>query len=629
MAALVAAGGTLVAALAVPYTGWWRDAHWRRQTLDQLAREPASRASDPLYLYWLGVRLNERGRFDDAAPVLERAVGLSPDEGRLRDAWTQALLGTGRVTLAFGQLREFAAHHPQSADAHWLLGKFYVTQQADRPANEALERAVAVDPTRADAWSLLAQTRLRLGQSGRAAEALETALRLRPDSAIDQLQKASLLALREPEKARAAFERAVVLDPTLPMARRELAGFLLRSGDARAALPHAEAATRLDPEDARAHLALGRARAASGDPAGARTALERSAALAPFDPLPTRELQRVCRTLGDTAAAGIWDTRTRERQALTEARRQVDMRLDADPRDPALHRTKAQLLARIGDTNGCVQELARAIGAPQDSGRVLTASARALLSAGRAAEALPLVRQVLLRSDFSPDAYETAGDICVALGRLREAAVHYAQLQDWRPARRPEYARRIATKAALLAHDPAPVERLTRQAEAAPDPQRAEAFARQALALAPENTRALRRIVGVRFALRDAAGVRETADRLLAISPEDGSTRALRALVALQSADGEAAWAALDDELGQASHDPSAAATVAYTRGLLALRRGQGEEAVRQLRRSARLDPSSVSVWERIAEAERLAGNETAARAAQAEAQRRRNKRSQ
>ena len=94
-------------AAAYPLTGWARDRHWRALTLAQLAEEQKKHATDPIYLYYLGRRLNEQGRFAEAAPFLEQAAGFDPDSPRYREAWTQALLGSGQLSAAFGQLKQF------------------------------------------------------------------------------------------------------------------------------------------------------------------------------------------------------------------------------------------------------------------------------------------------------------------------------------------------------------------------------------------------------------------------------------------------------------------------------------------------------------------------------------------
>src|SRR5579871_586185 len=126
---LVAVAAGTLAVCAVPYTALYRNARFSRLRLEELAGIQERYVNDPIFLTYFGRRLNERQQFTQALPVLERAAGLDPDSAPARDEWAKALLGTGQVSLAYGQLRQFLGTHPQSAEAYLLLGKYYVTQQ--------------------------------------------------------------------------------------------------------------------------------------------------------------------------------------------------------------------------------------------------------------------------------------------------------------------------------------------------------------------------------------------------------------------------------------------------------------------------------------------------------------------
>ena len=280
VAASVVAGSLVLGALAAPYTGWARDARFGRQSLESLSAEPKSRASDPIFLYWIGRRLNEANRLGEAAPLLERAAALDGDSSRIRDEWVRAQLGSGAISAAYGQLRQFAGTHPSDPRAHLLLGRFFVTQNAFKTGAEALEKAVALDPKLAEAWTLLAHCRINLGGNGDGEDALRKALALQPDDGVTHLQLATLLAASRPEEARRHFDDAVRLAPTNAVARRERGKFVLERGDKEKALADARDAVRLAPEDPAAQLLLGRT---LPDLAEARRILEKSAALAPFD----------------------------------------------------------------------------------------------------------------------------------------------------------------------------------------------------------------------------------------------------------------------------------------------------------------------------------------------------------
>jgi lipopolysaccharide biosynthesis regulator YciM len=112
---------------------------------------------------------------------------------------------------------------------------------------------------------------------------------------------------------------------------------------------------------------------------------------------------------------------------------------------------------------------------------------------------------------------------------------------------------------------------------------------------------------------RDDAAI-GTASRLLALSPQDGQAHAvLAALLAGRDAS-ESDLSGAEAHLRAAASDPGAAVTRQYARGLLALRRGQAAPAVCALARAVRADPSSDVALYQLGQAERLNGQEAAAR---------------
>jgi tetratricopeptide (TPR) repeat protein len=126
------------ALLSSPMFLRWR---YRHMTLLQMIRQFPKHRVDPIFLYYLGLKLNQRGDYVHADPVLRHAVGLDPDNPKYRDEWARALLGSGLVTAAFGELRQYVGTHPQSAQAHYLMGKFYVSQRAMDKASDELQKA--------------------------------------------------------------------------------------------------------------------------------------------------------------------------------------------------------------------------------------------------------------------------------------------------------------------------------------------------------------------------------------------------------------------------------------------------------------------------------------------------------
>ena len=68
-------------------------------------------------------------------------------------------------------------------------------------------------------------------------------------------------------------------------------------------------------------------------------------------------------------------------------------------------------------------------------------------------------------------------------------------------------------------------------------------------------------------------------------------------------------FAVVERHLQAARSDPAAAATQHYAQGVLALRRRQGAEAVRELKQALALDPTADLPWYKLALAQAVAGD--------------------
>jgi tetratricopeptide (TPR) repeat protein len=401
-------------------------------SLEEQVRVQTRFAGDPVFLYHLGRKLNQRQRFGEALPILERAAAMEPDGGRVRDEWAQAQMGTGQPANAYAQLRQFAGSHPDNAGAHFYLGKFFITQNAYGLARKALERSVGLDAKNAEAWSLLAHARIKMGAYSGAQEALEQAIRLRPGGSNDHLQLAVVLASRDPERARREFERAIELAPTDAVPCREYGLFLLKQGDAAAAERWAREALKRNDKDPLVHLMLGRSLVAQGRTSEALPAFEEAARLAPEDPNPPEALRRIFRQVGDAAKAADWEARYTALQQSVEERRALQEQTLARPGDRDARRRYAAALAKIGDAIGCLRQHAFALKTVPENPRAMIAAADDLNRSGYPKEALTLARRAVAQSPMNPEAMETLADTFLNLGRLHEAGVCYDRLSDWR-----------------------------------------------------------------------------------------------------------------------------------------------------------------------------------------------------
>lgn len=628
---LLGVAGATLAVCAVPYSAPFRDWRYGRMDAAQLAQIQEQRLNDPIFLYYFGRRLNERGQFGEALPALERAVGMEKNSARLRDEWAKAQMGSGQVTAAFGQLKEYVAAEPSAAAPAFLLGKFYVTQQAFAPARQELEKATQRDSQNGEAWSLLAHCRIKMGDYGGAMDALTKAVALDPKNHEAHLQLGVLNAAKNPQEAERAFSAAAALAPKNAVIHREYSRFLLARGKAEQAEKEARLAVEQDTSDPFAHLLLGRCLLELRRPKEALPSLLTAASLAPSDPNPAESLRRAYRQVSDNVNADLWAKRLAILRENSETRRKWEQETLAHPENRQAHEMYASYLCKAGEVNSCARQFALALKAHPDSPRVLIATARSLNEGGLAAEALPIIRKARALTPTNPEGYEVLGDTLVSLGRLHEAALSYNQIRDWHKERMPIYQQKIAARAAQLAQSRDPAEVALREAEIAPDAATTERLLNAALTADRDNTRALRGLLRLQVGQGRGKEANETAKRLIALAPEDGLGHALFALLFLQETKSRSLTEAEAEAVGRHLHiaeaDSSVAGTVSYTQGLLALRLGKHQQAVESLDRAQKLDPDAVAVYPPLAEARKAMGDLSGAERALNEFRRRTSRR--
>ena len=608
--------------------------HWRyaRMSLTEQLRLQEQYANDPIFLYHLSSKFNAKGQFNDALPFAERAVGLEPNDAQMRDEWTKAMLGTGQATQAYAQLKQYLAANPNSADAHFLVARYYVTQDKIIQAQKLLEETVALDPKYTRAWAILAPIYIKQGNKKLALTALETTLKLDPNQPGSHLQLAVLLASDNKETARQEFDRALALAPNDLNCREQYAHFLLSNQDFPGAEAQARKAAILNPGSLSANALLGQCLTMENKPTEALPYLNAAIALDPNDPTVAQNLMTAYSQLRKPAQVSQWQARYAQNARYTQEKRDLESAVAIHPEDRVAQRKLAAFLAASGNVDGCLLHNAAAEKAQPDSPRVLVATARDLDKAGYRGQALALVRRITQETHNNVEATETLADILLHMGRLHEAAINYDLLRDSRIDQKSRYQKEIVAAAARLAVSTAPSEVLFRQAQTATDPRISEQTLLKALELDPENTRFLRQLLLVQFSLSEKdvsekAAAEKTARKLSAISPEDGLSQILSSVLLLEAAPAGTLDASLREELEtrllNAERDPTTLPPLYYAYGLLYLKEGKAQEAVKELTESIRLAPDSPAAYRRLAEAKQMAGDTNGARQTRAEYDRR------
>ncbi len=215
---------------------------------DQAHGAPVRFPDEPLAWLYVGRALNRAGRADDARPFLMRFTELAPRAPEAPSAWHML------ATEAFARRDVEAARTYQERGRELALWHtYYKTRRIQKRESPA-------DPLPRIG---LAQLWLQAGDNQRAAAELEQAVEVAPDSAdVWALLGETRRKLEQPRAAQAAYDRALELDPALPLVRTNRALLLLQAGreaEARADLERVvNDDAEEDPRLAPAYLQLAR-----------------------------------------------------------------------------------------------------------------------------------------------------------------------------------------------------------------------------------------------------------------------------------------------------------------------------------------------------------------------------------
>ena len=232
--------------MAVGLDGWEAPTALSAGSLsaDETAEIPAL----PLAAYADGFARILRGEYREAIVSLRRAAATVSDE-RSELAAAGRLAQQGRHFEAERVLRAIVTDRPESAVAHWWLGRVYENLNRISEARQEYETVVAVALTgRASLYAAIGRLSHAEGNFARSTEAFEQRVRHTPDD---------------------------------PVAHKDLAWVYLAQDRTKQALEALGVVVAIEPRDFEAHAAIGRIHLEAGLHAEAIRALRRALELRP------------------------------------------------------------------------------------------------------------------------------------------------------------------------------------------------------------------------------------------------------------------------------------------------------------------------------------------------------------
>lgn len=323
----------------------------------------------------LGSILSEDGNRDESITQLTEAVRLRPKSAQAQNALGEALNGFGETKAAKDAFEKAVALDPRFAQPKINLGLALLEAGDFRTAATHLDRALALLGNKPDAaypQYLRAKIYTEENDPAKAAALLNKAIALNPGFAeawsdLGQARK----SLANDTGAIAAFKKAVTLMPNGAVAQYRLGSEYLRQGETAQAVIHLKEAARLNPNDQSTLYSLQRALRENGETAEAeRIAVQLADLLRKRDKVAEDELTAI--KLNNQGAeleksGNLKSALAKYQAALTLAPDHVGIRVNT-----------AAALLRLGQIDAGIAELQEAARRDPENSQIKDALQKAL-----------------------------------------------------------------------------------------------------------------------------------------------------------------------------------------------------------------------------------------------------------
>jgi len=368
------------------------------------------------------------GKARAAVTSLEEAIKQAPadEQTKLQAALGLAYADSGDAERALSILKDLAASHPDSADAHLNLGVLYAEKMhpADMDSAAAQFReALRLDPSMDAARLALVHVLVALKEYSEAVPlALEYTKREPKDGQGFYALGLASRAVAKPGVAIEALQHAAALIPNEPEVRITLGTLLAGDGKTDAAIEQLRVAERINPSDPEVHKELASLLEKAGNQQQARAERAKLAKLKSAD-----ESQRVIAKLNQQASRSL---SAGDAKAAVESYEKA-LRLDSG--NAKLHYNLALALDRLSDLTSERRELEKSL--QLDPGLAVAENQRGLvaLRAGHFSEAEHDFKSALNIDPKLAEAHNSLGVLYSQHGKGKDAASEFQQAIETDP----------------------------------------------------------------------------------------------------------------------------------------------------------------------------------------------------
>ncbi|HXH03241.1 MAG TPA: tetratricopeptide repeat protein, partial [Candidatus Competibacteraceae bacterium] len=451
------------------------------------------------------------------APIIEQQLAAA-----------RQLLQAGRLEEAERAYRAILQQAPRNPKALHLLGAVRMERGDAAEAVSWLERSLAQWPDNPYAWYHLALAQQRLGRAREAIASYQRAAELYPGdfAGIHNNLGALWQELGDLEQARAAYARALALQPDYARAHCNLGSVLVAQGRRAEGVAAYRRALQHDPRLFDAWFNLGQVLREDGDAAGAVAALEEALRCQPEAEQARLQLGHALRERGDLAAAEAAYRQILERSpAAVEARIGLG-RLQAERCDWAAAESSFRQVLSLDPAS-----LAGLVGLVD-----------VYRGRGEHERALQLVQEGLQRAPGAPALLLSLGNVYQDRWQWQPAAAAYRQAVERNPDLAEAWNNLAASLRELKRHD------------------EALAAVRRALELRPGSANAYNNLANIHLSLKQWQSAEEAYRQALRLAPGFREALVNLAVVLTERKELQAAIDLLEQAL---ERDPACAEAVA------------------------------------------------------------------